>query len=243
MAAAAPVAWPRGAPSRPGWRRYQSACEIVIPARRAQARLGRVVGHTDTTHSVSLRPSALPGAAWPRLTDRKPDLTHALSRGGGRAHRSSSAARPWVTEHARLHRYLRGRDPAGCGSSNVIEPAFDGRSWRVHVARGAAYRFRRFCAAGCSPPVARCGQLRHRQFRRLPDAGARSGRGRAEAGLGPGWGEVGAAHSRRQQRSFDNGGTITMRRERASMPGVGRFSPRPCRCVSGLCQPTGNRRV
>ncbi len=57
----------------------ESACEIVIPARRVQVPPGRVVGHTDTTHPVSLRPAALPGGAWPRLTDRKPDLTHALT--------------------------------------------------------------------------------------------------------------------------------------------------------------------
>ncbi len=60
------------------WQTFKSACEIAIPAHRGQAHPGRGVGHTETTHPISLRPSALPGSAWPRLTDRKPDLTHAL---------------------------------------------------------------------------------------------------------------------------------------------------------------------
>ncbi len=41
-------------------------------ARHAQAAPGRVLGHTDTTHPVSVRSAALPGTTWTRLPDRTP---------------------------------------------------------------------------------------------------------------------------------------------------------------------------
>ncbi len=40
------------------------------PARAAQVAPGRVLGHTGTTHPVSVWPTALPGTAWTRLPDR-----------------------------------------------------------------------------------------------------------------------------------------------------------------------------
>ncbi len=61
-------------------------------ARHAQAAPGRVLGHTDTTHPVSVRSAALPGTTWTRLPDRttasetrvaRPATGEAASRGWG----------------------------------------------------------------------------------------------------------------------------------------------------------------
>ncbi|WP_239396656.1 hypothetical protein, partial [Frankia sp. CiP3] len=61
--------------SRPASR----ACfESSVRAIHAQPAPGFVVGHTDTTQPVSLRPSALPGTSWTRLAVRTQDSKQAL---------------------------------------------------------------------------------------------------------------------------------------------------------------------
>ncbi|WP_239334068.1 hypothetical protein, partial [Frankia sp. CiP3] len=61
--------------SRPASR----ACfESSVRAIQAQPAPGFVVGHTDTTQPVSLRPSALPGTSWTRLAVRTQDSKQAL---------------------------------------------------------------------------------------------------------------------------------------------------------------------
>ncbi|WP_239373334.1 hypothetical protein, partial [Frankia sp. Cj5] len=42
---------------------------MATPARRAQAAPGRVLGHTDTPHPVSVWPAAVPATTWTRLPD------------------------------------------------------------------------------------------------------------------------------------------------------------------------------